>query len=29
LSDVDEHPACIAYGPAHANLTVDVLPCNG
>jgi 4'-phosphopantetheinyl transferase len=29
LSDVDEHPACIAYGPAQANLTVDVLPCNG
>jgi len=29
LSDVDEHPACIAYGPARADLTVDVLSRNG
>jgi 4'-phosphopantetheinyl transferase len=29
LSDVDEHPACIAYGRARADLTDDVLSCNG
>jgi 4'-phosphopantetheinyl transferase len=29
LSDVYEHPACIAYGPARVDLTVDVSSCGG
>ena len=29
LSDIDEHPACVAYGPERGDLRVDLLSREG